>query len=158
MDPSRQYKLHIVGNKPENTISQDDIIYYGFLDRNNPAHEAVHTKLFQESDVFLLPTKAECAGIVFCEASAYGIPIVTHDTGGISDYVINDFNGYRLPIGTSSIKFAETILNIVNNPALKMKLSENGRKFYAETLNWDVCGETIHKVISKLINVKDICQ
>ena len=50
------------------------------------------------SDILLLPTQAECAGIVFVEASAYSMPIFTHDTGGISNYVINGINGYRLPL------------------------------------------------------------
>ena len=156
MDADRQYKLHVVGGKPKDAENRDDIIFYGFLDRNNPEQEALHTKLFQESDIFLLPTKAECAGIVFCEASAYGIPIVTHDTGGISDYVINDFNGFRLPIGASGKEFAETILNIANNPSLKEKLSENGKKFYTESLNWNACGQTIHHIISQLISGKNM--
>lgn len=37
--------------------------------------------------LLLLPTRAECAGIVFNEASAYGVPILLTDTGGVS---VND--------------------------------------------------------------------
>lgn len=151
MDASRRYVLHIVGGMPRNGISTEDIIFYGFLDRKNAEQDALRTKLFQKSDIFLLPTKAECAGIVFCEASAYGIPIVTYDTGGIGDYVVNGFNGFRLPARSSSKEFAETILDIVNNPSLKEHLMENGKKIYAESLNWDACGKIIHRVISQIV-------
>jgi glycosyltransferase involved in cell wall biosynthesis len=39
--------------------------------------------LLRNSDFLLLPTRAECAGIVFCEASAYGIPVITTLTGAL---------------------------------------------------------------------------
>lgn len=42
----------------------------------------------------LLPTIAECAGIVFAEASGYGIPSITYDTGGVGTYVIDGINGF----------------------------------------------------------------
>ena len=150
MDKDRHFKLHMVGKKPEKDISEKDVTHYGFLNRNIPEQEALHTKLFKESDIFLLPTKAECAGIVFCEASAYGIPCVTYDTGGIADYVMNGVNGFRLAPGASGKEFAETILNILNTPSLKDKLSEGGKKLYKDSLNWDACGKTISSVIERL--------
>lgn len=152
--PKKLFKLHVVGDRPPKAITDDDIVFYGFLDRNEPEQEALHTKLFVESDIFLLPTKAECAGIVFCEASAYGLPIVTYDTGGIADYVVNNVNGYRLAEGSSGKAFAETILKILDTPSLKGSLSRGGRKLYRESLNWDVCGEIIHQVISHEIDKK----
>lgn len=150
MDKDRHFKLHMVGKKPEKDISEKDVIHYGVLNRNIPEQEALHTKLFKESDIFLLPTKAECAGIVFCEASAYGIPCVTYDTGGIADYVMNGVNGFRLAPGASGKEFAETILNILDTPSLKDKLSEGGKKLYKDSLNWDAYGKTISSVIERL--------
>lgn len=54
-----------------------------------------------QSNVFLLPTRAECSAIVYCEASAFGLPIFTTDTRGVGDYVENGVNGFRLGLHAS---------------------------------------------------------
>ncbi|WP_137463714.1 glycosyltransferase, partial [Escherichia coli] len=41
----------------------------------------------------LLPTIADCYGMVFCEAAAFGLPVVATDTGGVSSIVINERTG-----------------------------------------------------------------
>lgn len=43
-------------------------------------------------------TRAECHGIVNCEACAFGLPIFSYATGGVPSYVINDFNGFAFSL------------------------------------------------------------
>lgn len=150
MDKNHQWHLDIVGCKPEVEVQEEGITFHGFLDRNNPGQEKRLVEVFKEGDIFILPTKAECSAIVFCEASAYGLPIVTYDTGGLGDYVINGVNGYRLPIGSSSQGFAEKILEIESNSELWLQLSNGGKKLYSESLNWDVAGKTVKETVDSL--------
>ncbi len=42
---------------------------------------------FEEADVFLLPTEAETFGVVFAEALAHGVPVVTSGSGGHLDFL-----------------------------------------------------------------------
>lgn len=88
-DTSRRYVLHFVGCQPPYEIKDENIKFYGFLNRNIPEQAQKMISLREQADIFILPTRAECAGIVFCESSAYGIPSITFDTGGIGDYVLN---------------------------------------------------------------------
>lgn len=153
MDKGHQWHLDVVGSKPDNEVQEEGIVFHGFLDRNKPEQEKICTKVFQEGDVFIFPTKAECSAIVLCEASAYGLPIVTYDTGGLGDYVINGVNGYRLPICTSSQGFAEKMLEIVTDSDLWQQLSNGGKKLYAESLNWDTAGKTMKEVIDSICSI-----
>lgn len=150
MDGSRDYRLHVIGSKPNEEMLDDGARFYGFLDRNISEQENLHAKIFQEGDIFILPTKAECAGIVFCEASAYGLPIVTYDTGGVGDYVVNGVNGFRLPVEAAGEMFANCILKIVSDTSLYQRLSDGGRKLYAECLNWDKAGHVLKDTVDSL--------
>jgi glycosyltransferase involved in cell wall biosynthesis len=107
----------------------------GFLDKNNPAEDERLQEIYKKANVFIMPTKQECAGIVFSEASAYGMPILTYDTGGVSNYVENGSNGYRLPLSASSSDFADKLEEIISTPELYSQMSINAFNKYVTELN-----------------------
>ena len=74
--------------------------------------------------------RAECSALVFCEASAYSLPIITYDTGGVGDYVINGKNGYRLPLEASGKDFANKIIDILHDEAELEKMQKCARTMY----------------------------
>ena len=105
--------------------------------------------LLKTCDLFLLPTRAECAGIVFAEASAFGLPIFTYDTGGVSDYVINGKNGYRLSLNSTGKDFACMIETVITRNKSGM-LSEGGRNLYLDRLNWRCWGDRFNQLITNM--------
>lgn len=158
IDHENQYVLHIIGSTPPYEVSENNIILHGFINRNNEEENNKIISILNSGDIFLLPTKAECAGIVFCEASAYGMVIFTHDTGGIGDYVINGENGYRLPLGASGADFAEAIKKLVANPNQLSEMRKKAFSLYESTLNWNATGNIIKKVIDNCAKDKAIEQ
>lgn len=146
------YVLHIVGSQPPFEITDSNVRLHGFLDRNDPKQAAHIEALCREADLFILPTLAECAGIVFCEASAYGIPILTYDTGGIGSYVVNGENGYRLPIQATARDFADMARKLLSSPAKLAYMQRRAVELYKDHLNWDALGEKIWKVIVENTN------
>ncbi len=67
----------------------------GVIVRNDlVANTAELVTLFQTSDLFVLPTRAEAFGIAAAEASAVGLPIITTAVGGLSDIVLDQVTGY----------------------------------------------------------------
>lgn len=152
-DETNKYTLHLIGCEPPYEIQSKHVKVYGFLNRNIDDEKELLESIRRISDIFILPTKAECAGIVFCEASAYGIPSITYDTGGIGDYVINDYNGFRLPINSSGEEFGKLIKELItrgNLPELKC----NARKMYEEKLNWAKTGEIIKETFNEIAGEK----
>lgn len=147
-----KYKLTIIGLENPGNISIDNVNFVGFLNKNNQEDYDRLIKYYQESDIFILPTRAECAGIVFSEASMYGIPIVTYDTGGIQSYVEDGVNGFRLPLDKRGKDFAEKIEYICNDSDTYMTYSKNSRRKYENSLNWDKWLESCDQVIKKCLN------
>lgn len=146
-NPSRRYILHFVGCNPPYEIKDENIKFYGFLNRNIPEQAQTMIHLREQADIFILPTKAECAGIVFCESSAYGIPSITFDTGGIGDYVINGENGYRLPMGSTPENFANKILDVLSDTGKLKYMQEKAAQMYKEKMNWDSLGDKFKEFI-----------
>lgn len=147
-----KYKLTIIGLDNPGTIKNDQVQFVGFLNKNNQEDYDRLIKYYQESDIFILPTRAECAGIVFSEASMYGLPIVTYDTGGIQSYVEDEVNGFRLPLEKKGKEFAEKVEYICNDRDTYLTFSKNSRTKYENSLNWDKWLESCDQVIKKCLD------
>lgn len=53
--------------------------------------------LYQQADVFCLPTRADALGLVFAEAGAAGLPLIGTDTGAVSEIVQDGVTGLVVP-------------------------------------------------------------
>ncbi|MDE5842310.1 MAG: glycosyltransferase family 4 protein [Muribaculaceae bacterium] len=152
--------LHVVGIPPERVPEKygnlDYVKLHGFLNKNVESDYEKLASIIQTSHCLLLPTKAECSAIAFAEASAFGLPIFTHDTGGIANYVIGGLNGYRLPLGSTGEDFGRQILLSFQNDELS-EMSLQGQRLYKEKLNWNHWGEEIKKIINEIMRVHSTC-
>ena len=144
--------LHIVGIKKldERIASLPYINNVGFLNKNNPKEYRKLADIITKSHLLLLPTIAECAGIVFCEASANGLPIFTHHTGGVPNYIENGRNGYMLPLGSTGVDFGKKIKESLLSDELE-SMSKEAVLIYRKKLNWQVWGKKIKQIIDSLI-------
>lgn len=109
-----------------------------FLNMGVPADKARLHELFSTADFFLMPSRAECAAIAFCDANAFGLPVLTTDVGGISSFVQQGINGYMLPLSATGEDFAHRIHEIMADPARYQGLRQQSRELYEQVLNWDV--------------------
>jgi len=144
--------IYIVGvdEIPPEYSNKPYVKLIGFLDKNKPEEYQRLTEIIKECSLLILPTMNECAGIAFSEASAYGLPIITHDTGGIANYVINNYNGYRLPLTSTSEDFGRVIQRIITTGELP-QLSRNAISLYKEKLNYTVWRKKVKAIIDRLI-------
>ena len=144
--------LQIVGirNLDNDIANLPYVKNYGFFDKNNPDDYNQLVSIIQQSHCLLLPTKAECAGIVFCESSANGLPIFTYNTGGVANYVENGRNGYMLSLGATGKDFGQKIRECLDSGELE-KMSEFAVSMYKEKLNWQVWGQKVEKIIDSIL-------
>src|SRR5438105_8901856 len=66
---------------------------HGFLGKSSPADLELLRRMYAAAHFFILPTRAEAFGVVFSEASAYGVPSLARDVGGVASAVRNGRNG-----------------------------------------------------------------
>jgi len=145
--------LHIVGIKSLNPAisSLPYVVDYGLLNKNSDDDYSKLMSLYNLADCFILPTLAECTGVSFCEASAYGLPCFSHDTGGVSDYVIDGENGCLLPLVSSGEDFGRKIKACLESGEME-RFSQGAVKVARERLTWDRWRDILSEVIERTLH------
>ncbi|MCD4788420.1 MAG: glycosyltransferase family 4 protein [Bacteroidales bacterium] len=142
--------LTVCGCVPPAEYQDDDLIVIPFLNKNDKKQNKEFNKLLIDSHFLILPTREECFGVVFCEASAFGLPSITTDTGGISGAVKNGKNGFRLPLEARGKQYAEKIFEIFSDYENKyLPLSKSSRDIYEQKLNWDSWAASLIKILKE---------
>ncbi len=113
--------------------NEDGVIeWWGFCE-NMP-------EILRQTNIVCLPTYyGEGVPKILIEAAASGRPIVTTDIAGCREIVKDGLNGF-LVREKDVTGLVESILNLINNPELRKKMSDNGRnlvidKFTSEIVN-----------------------
>jgi glycosyltransferase involved in cell wall biosynthesis len=70
--------------------------------RNVSANSETLCRLYATSDIFVLPTRADCYSLVCMEALAAGLPIVATRVGGIPDLVKEGDTGHVVDVDDAS--------------------------------------------------------
>lgn len=143
--------LYICGirNLAHEVTELDFVENLGFLNKNKPEEYQKYLDVWSNSHLLLLPTRAECSAIVFNEASAYGVPILSTDTGGISDYVLNDINGWRMPLSAGGDVYATKIKEWIEHDEFA-RLSAGASDLYQTRNSWKAWGESFKKIVTSL--------
>lgn len=144
--------LHVVGVKelPQYCMDCKYIVNHGFLDKNDISSYNKYIDILRNSHILLLPTQAECAGIVFCEAAGFGIPSYTYATGGTENYVQNEINGFAFPSTYGAFEFAERISDDIKHENM-IRLHEGALNLYKEKLSWSAWSMHFQKVVNSML-------
>lgn len=118
-----------------------------FLNKQDPVQRASFEALWRDADFFLLPTRFEAAGIVFCEASAHALPSLATRTGGVGSLVVEGRNGYTLSLDAGGKEYAERIAALARDPDRYAQLCIAARDEYERRLSWDRWGERVAALI-----------
>lgn len=94
------------------------------------------SKVYRQSDVFVLPSENETFGQVFIEAMACGLPVIGTKVGGIPEIISDSYNGFLIPPDDSSI-LAQRIEKIVSDSSIQNRFVRNGLKTVDEKFNND---------------------
>lgn len=143
-------RLIIAGpaEKPAICEGKEYVEFYGLLNKNHDEEYRKYLSLYETSHLFLLPTRAECAGIVFSEASAFGLPAYTYLTGGTGSYVQDGINGHTLPLGSGPEAFAQQIYDDVTHHRLAA-LAEGAMRLNRDQLSWEAWARRFREIMEK---------
>jgi L-malate glycosyltransferase len=93
-------KLMMVGDGPEKEKAErqceelgisDKVIFFGNSNEID--------RILSYTDLFLLPSETESFGLVALEAMAWGVPVISSNTGGLSEVNFNGISGYLSNVG-----------------------------------------------------------
>ncbi len=142
-------ELTVVGCTPPAGISHPRLTVIPFLNKQMPEQRDQFERLWRDADFFVLPSRAEAAGVVFCEASAHGLPSIATHTGGIPSLVMDGRNGYTLPYHARGAEYARVIADLANDPERYARLCESSRDEFEQRLNWDVWGTRVAEIVAR---------
>jgi glycosyltransferase involved in cell wall biosynthesis len=144
--------LDIVGIKKMPVSLPDYITNHGFISKKTVEGKNKLIKLFEDAHFLVLPTRQECFGIVFAEASSFGVPSITTKTGGVETAVKDNINGMTFALSEPAKKYADYIKKLFTNHEEYEKLCLSAFNDYKTRLNWDVAGKEMTKAIIEIIN------
>ena len=142
-------ELTVVGCEAPAGVSHPRMRVIPFLNRRIPEERERFLNLWRQADFLIFPTRCEAAGIVCCEASAYGLPSIATRTGGVPTLVRDGINGYTLPYEAPGDRYAEAIAGLVADPERYARLCATSRDEFENRLNWDRWGERLAEIIGE---------
>lgn len=130
-------ELVVCGCIPPAGVSHKRMTVIPFLNKDDPTQMKTLVDLFLSTKFLLLPTRYDCTPVVICEANAFGIPVVTADTGGVSSLIKNGENGVALPSTARGNQYAGMIFDLYRDAERYQELCASSRAFYERRLNWN---------------------
>jgi glycosyltransferase involved in cell wall biosynthesis len=122
----------------------------GFVEKNLSGQAKIHAEL-SRSHFLIVPSLAECFGIVYCEASAFGVPSIARNVGGVASAIRNDRNGRLFEINDSPIMMSKWIAAKFRDYEGYRQLARTSREEFEERLNWEVAGEKLEGILRGVI-------
>ena len=142
--------LHVIGSNPNVDYHNNNYInVYGYLSPDIPDDCHVLRNAFLQADFFLVPSFAECFGLVFAEAQSYGLPCISLESQGIPGVVDNGQTGFLFPPYSSAESIAEKIVQLVRDKEAYQNMATMARMKYSKELNWDVFATKLIEIFNE---------
>ncbi len=145
-------ELTVCGCVPPKNVNHPNIKVIPFLNKNDSWQRRQLEMLYMQSDFFILPTRSECFGIVFCEASAFGLPSIATRTGGVSEVIQDGVNGFTLPYDALGNAYAEVIARLYHDTPAYNRLVQTSRQRFETRLNWDTWGLAVKRALADMLH------
>ncbi len=118
-------KLMMVGDGPEKEEAEnlcfklgisDKVIFFGNSNEID--------KILSFTDLFLLPSETESFGLAALEAMAWGVPVISSNTGGLPEVNFDGISGY-LSVAGNTQEMAQNAIKILKNETTLLKFKNN---------------------------------
>ncbi|MBE7212390.1 MAG: glycosyltransferase family 4 protein [Gluconacetobacter diazotrophicus] len=115
----------------------------GFLRKSVPDERRRLEDLYHQSHFFIVPTRAEAFGVVFCEANAFALPCLATNVGGVPTAVRDGVNGQLFTLEAPGEQYAAWIAACWADPARYQALATGAFEEYQQRLCWPRAAETV---------------
>ncbi|MPN47054.1 hypothetical protein SDC9_194654 [bioreactor metagenome] len=99
-----------------------------------------------------MPTLTECFAHVLIEANAFGLPAITHRTGGLASLIKDDINGKLFDIGVNIDDYCDYIIENFNDKEKYRQFCLSSFNEYKTRLNLDNGAKIIIEAMKNSLN------
>ena len=110
-------------------------------------------KYLKASDIFIRPSRSEGFGASFAEAMAAGLPVVTTQEGGISDFLFDEKRNPDKPITgwavdkNSPEQIVEAVKDIMARPEKVRAVVATAKQMVIEKYDWDIIAKQMREKV-----------
>jgi glycosyltransferase involved in cell wall biosynthesis len=144
-------RLSVCSRLPQGEPLNEFVDNIGLLDRNKAGENRKMEEFFSNAHFLILPTKADCTPMVFSEAAAFGLPVITTDVGGIRSIVKDGKSGIIISKDSDPEEYANVILETSKNFEKYRELCLGSREMFEQVLNWDTSISKVASLIRECI-------
>ena len=105
--------------------------------------------VYRRADIFVSPTYSEGFSNTILEAMSAGLPVVSCAVVGVVDCLHDDVNGLLVPAGDVPA-LADALARMLDDEALRVRLSDHARQDVDEKYSWPVVARQIAGVYETL--------
>jgi glycosyltransferase involved in cell wall biosynthesis len=148
-------ELTIVGCTPPATVGDlpPYVTMIPFIDKSTPTGMAQMNALLAQSHFFILPTQAECLGLVLAEALSHGVPCLTSDVGGVPTVVRSGQTGETFPLCEGAAPYVATIRQYWEDRLRYNALAASAFDTFDRSLRWERLLEQAERIIGSVVQV-----
>ncbi len=146
-------ELTLVGcTPPADVLLPDYVKPLGFIRKSTPEGARQMDELLGSHHFLLVPSRAECFGLVFAEANSFGTPALARAVGGIPTAIRDDINGRAFERDASLDEYVSYIAGLMSNPTRYRELAISSFNEYETRLNWKTAGQTVRGLLEELVS------
>lgn len=108
--------------------------------------------LFQDSDIFVLPSYTEIFPVVIVEAMAAGMPVIATPVGAVPEIIQDGINGFIVPVGDHR-SLAERIRYLVQDQEKRLEMGWNNLQKFHKEYRVDINVDRIDRIYQSLQNL-----
>jgi len=105
---------------------------------------------FNETDVFLMPSRSDAYGIAFLEAWASGKPVIGANIGATPEVIRDKIDGLLVEFD-DYIDIADKVVLLLKKKRLSKTLGLEGKNKVQERLSWDIIAKKTHETYQEII-------
>ena len=144
-------KLIVIGEGPEQQTLQNiarNLAVSEAIDFVGNVDDETKFQLMTIADVYVSTTLHEGFGLVFLEAMAAGLPIVSYDNGGHVDFLSDGKTGFLVRLGNLAI-FRKRVQSLCENPDMRQCMSIFNKR-YVENFFIERCAKRYESLYKPL--------
>ena len=112
----------------------------GFLSKKVAADRQQLHDLLSGAHFLLLPTQAECFGLVFAEAAAYAVPSISRNVGGVASAITHGETGLLMGATAGAEVYCAAVRELIANRERYSAMCLAAYRDFQQRLNWRVAG------------------
>lgn len=140
-------ELTIVGCDPFHGLPPEGVHCLGRLNKGDPAQARLWGDCFRDAHLFIMPTRAECFGVVYAEAAAHALPSIGTRIGGVPDAVAEGVSGWLFDPDDHATRYCDLLQSLAGDRDRLREHSLRAFRHQQKELHW---GRSIEKFASAL--------